>query len=213
MNKLLKSLLLIPLLALSVSACAEKYNEGEQFTIVNETVTSKKEVREYFSVYCPHCLQFEPMMHALQKNLPQGVPLVRNHVDFLRAASPKVQEMITKATIVAGQLGDADKYIGAIFNYVQVQRGVITSENDLRNLFVKNGADGDKFDKLMQSFSVNAQAKALKKNQDEMTAKRAITGVPTVIVNGKYKVNPAKLDKNNFEKDYENLVNYLLELK
>jgi thiol:disulfide interchange protein DsbA len=45
-----------------------------------------------------------------------------------------------------------------------------------------------------------------------MTAKRVLTGVPAVFVNGKYKIDATKLDRNNFEKDYQNLVNYLLEL-
>jgi thiol:disulfide interchange protein DsbA len=212
MNKLLKSLLLMPLLALSVTAAAAQYTEGEQYTKVNETLSKKKEVREYFSVYCPHCLKFEPFMHELKKELPADTTFVRNHVDFLRGASPKVQAMITKSMIVAEQLGNGDKLIGAVFNYVQVQRAVITSEKDLRNIFVLNGADGPKFDKLMKSFSVNSKAKSLKKSQESMTAKRALTGVPAIFVNGKYRVNTAKLDKNNFEQDYKNLVKYLLEL-
>lgn len=212
MNKLLKSLLLLPLLALSLSVAAAQYTEGEQYTKVNDTVTKKKEVREYFSVYCGHCFKFEPIMHSLKKSLPKDASFERNHVDFLRAASPKIQQMITKATVVAEQLGDSDKLIGAVFNYIHVQRAVITTEKDLRNIFVLNGADGDKFDKLMKSFSVNSQAKSIKKYQENMTAKRALTGVPTIIVNGKYKIDPAKLDKNNFEQDYQNLVKYLLEL-
>jgi len=212
MNKLLKSLLLMPLLALSVNAAAAQYTEGEQYTKVNETVTKKKEVREYFSVYCGHCFKFEPIMHNLKKSLPEDASFERNHVDFLRAASPKIQQMITKATVVAEQLGDSDKLIGAVFNYIHVQRAVITTEKDLRNIFVLNGADGDKFDKLMKSFSVNSQAKSMKKYQENMTAKRVLTGVPTIIVNGKYKIDPAKLDRNNFEQDYQNLVKYLLEL-
>jgi len=212
MNKLLKTLLLMPLLALSLNATAAQYTEGEQYTKVNETVTKKKEVREYFSVYCGHCFKFEPIMHSLKKSLPEGASFERNHVDFLRAASPKIQQMITKATVVAEQLGDSDKLIGAVFNYIHVQHAVITTEKDLRNIFVLNGADGDKFDKLMKSFNVNSQAKSMKKHQENMTAKRALTGVPTIIVNGKYKIDPAKLDRNNFEKDYQNLVKYLLEL-
>jgi len=212
MNKILKSLLLMPLLALSVSVSAAQYTEGEQYTKVNETVTKKKEVREYFSVYCGHCFKFEPIMHGLKKSLPADASFERNHVDFLRGASTEVQQMITKATLVAEQLGDADKLIGAVFNYIQVQRAVITSEKDLRNIFVLNGADGEQFDKLMKSFSVNSQAKSLKKYQENMTEKRVLTGVPTVIVNGKYKIDPAKLDRNNFEQDYQNLVKYLLEL-
>lgn len=203
----------MPLLALSLSATAAQYTEGNQYTKVSENVTNKKEVREYFSVYCGHCFKFEPRMHNLKKSLPEGVAFERNHVDFLRGASPKIQQMITKATIVAKQLGDEDKLIGALFNYVQVQRAVITSEQDLRNIFVLNGADGEKFDKLMQSFNVNSKAKSLKKSQDEMAGKRALTGVPSVFVNGKYKINPEKLDPKNFEQDYQNLVKYLLEIK
>ncbi len=202
----------MPLLALSINAAAAQYTEGEQYTKVNDSVTKKKEVREYFSVYCGHCFKFEPIMHGLKKSLPKDASFERNHVDFLRGASPKIQQMITKATIVAEQLGNSDKLIGAVFNYIHVQRAVITSEKDIRNIFVLNGADGDKFDKLMKSFSVNSQAKSLKKYQENMSAKRVLTGVPTIIVNGKYKIDATKLDKNNFEQDYQNLVKYLLEL-
>ena len=202
----------MPLLALSVNAAATQYTEGEQYTKVNETVTKKKEVREYFSVYCGHCFKFEPIMHGLKKSLPKDATFERNHVDFLRGASPKIQQMITKSIVVAEQLENSDKLVGAVFNYIHVQKAVITSEKDLRNIFVLNGADGDKFDKLMKSFSVNSKAKLLKKYQKNMTAKRVLTGVPTIIVNGKYKVDATKLDKNNFEQDYQNLVKYLLEL-
>jgi thiol:disulfide interchange protein DsbA len=152
-------------------------------------------------------------MHEVKKNLPEGASFERNHVDFLRGASPKIQQMISKAVVVAEQLGNDEKLINAIFNYVHVQRAVITSEKDIRNIFVLNGADGEKFDKLMKSFNVNSQAKMMKKHQETMTGKRALTGVPTVIINGKYKINNAELDKNNFEQDYQNLVKYLLALK
>ncbi len=202
----------MPLLAMSVGASAAQYTEGKQYTKVNETVTKKKEVREYFSVYCPHCMTFEPFMHSLKKTLPKDVTFERNHVDFLRAASPKVQQMITRAVVAAGQFDNTDKLVGAIFNYVQVQRAVITSEKDLRNIFVLNGIEGEKFDKLMKSFSVNSKAKLLKKKQDAMSAKGAIKGVPAVFVNGKYRINISELDKNDFEKDLNKLIKHLLTL-
>lgn len=206
-------ILLMPVLAFSISACAEKYTEGKQYTKVNETVSNQAEVREYFSAYCGHCFKFEPFMHSVKKQLPKNVKFERNHVDFLRAASPKIQQLISKAVVVAEQLGNEDKLVGAIFNYIHVQRAVITSEKDIRNIFVLNGADGDKFDKLMKSFSVNAQAKSMKKHQDTMSQKGALTAVPTIIVNGKYRINVKALDKNNFEQDYQNLISHLLTLK
>jgi len=205
--------LLMPFLALSITACAEKYTEGKQYTKVSETLSTKAEVREYFSFYCPHCLRFEPFMHTVKKNLPTGVKFERNHVDFLRAASPQVQAMLTKSVVVAEQLGMGDKLVGALFNYIQVQRAAISSERDIRNIFVLNGADGDKFDKLMKSFSVSSKAKSMKKSQDVMAKNGALKGVPTMIVNGKYRINIAELDKNNFEEDYQNLIKHLLTLK
>ena len=214
MKKIFKPLLvlLMPLLAFSITACAEQYTEGKQYNKISETASKKSEVREYFSVYCGHCFKFEPFMHKLKKDLPEGTSFERNHVDFLRAASPKIQQMIAKGVVVAEQLGADDKLVGAIFNYIHVQRAVITSEKDLRNIFVLNGVDGDKFDKLMKSFSVNSHANMMKKHQDSMTAKKVLTSVPTIIINGKYKINAAEIDKSNFEQDYQNLVKYLLAL-
>jgi len=199
--------------AFSASAYAAQYAEGKQYTQVSETASSKAEVREYFSFYCPHCFRFEPFMETVKKNLPTGVKFERNHVDFLRAASPKIQAMLTKSVVVAEQLGMDKKLIGAVFKYIHIQRAVITTEKDIRNIFVLNGADGEKFDKLMKSFSVNSKAKLMKKHQETMSQKRAITGVPAVIVNGKYRINTQELDKDNFEQDYQNLVAYLLTLK
>jgi thiol:disulfide interchange protein DsbA len=201
------------LATLSTNAFAAKYTEGKQYTKVSETASTKAEVREYFSFYCPHCLRFEPFMERVKSKLPKGVSFERNHVDFLRTASPKIQAMLTKSVVVAEQLGMDKKLIGAIFNYIQVRRAVITSEKDIRNIFVLNGADGEKFDKLMKSFSANSKAKLMKKNQEVMLKKRAITGVPAVIVNGKYRINPQELNKNNLEQDYQNLIAYLLTLK
>jgi thiol:disulfide interchange protein DsbA len=53
----------------------------------------------------------------------------------------------------------------------------------------------------------------MKKQQDYFAKKGALTGVPAVIVNGKYRVDAQGLDRNNFEQDYINLVNHLLTLK
>lgn len=205
--------LLLPALFIAANVQAAKYTEGKQYTQVNETITSKPEVREYFSFYCPHCRNFEPFIEKVQANLPSDVTFVRNHVDFLRAASPEIQFMLTKAVVVADLLGMEHKLSGALFNYLQEQRATITEEKDIRNVFVLNGADGVKFDKLMKSFSVNSRAKSLKRSQDDMAAKRALSGVPAVFVNGKFRINPQELDRANFEQDYNNLIKYLLTLK
>lgn len=201
------------LMLLPVFAFAANYQEGKHYTKVSEQATSKPEVREFFSFYCPHCFQFEPFMAKLKTSLPDNAKFEMNHVDFLRAASPKIQAMLTKAVVVAHQMGVEKKVIGALFNYIHVQRAVFTSQKDIRNVFVLNGADGEQFDKLMKSFSVVSKAKAMKKQQNYFANKGALTGVPAVIVNGKYRVEARALDNKNFEQDYINLVNYLVTLK
>lgn len=214
-----KILSLIVMLFLPLMACSAEYKEGDHYIVVDDKISKKAEVREYFSFYCPHCMRFEPIMADVKKNLPEGASFEMNHVDFLRAASPKVQGLLSKAIVVAKKMDMEKKMVGAIFNYLQVKRGVITSEQDIRKIFVVNGADGEKFDKLMSSFSINSQAKVMKKNQNYFSSKRGADGkpylnsVPTVIVNGKYKINPSALSKGDFIADYNKLVNYLLTLK
>lgn len=193
-------------------ACSAEYTEGKQYTTVSEKASTNPEVREYFSFYCPHCMKFEPFMDELKKQLPADVSFELNHVDFLRQASPKIQGMLSKAIVVAQQLNMEKKLTGALFNYIQVQRAIITSEKDIRNIFVLNGADGEKFDKLMASFGVNSKAKLMKMNQEYFSNKQALTGVPTIIVNGKYRINNQELDKDNFAEDFKKLVNHLLTL-
>ncbi|TLU65713.1 thiol:disulfide interchange protein DsbA/DsbL [Thalassotalea litorea] len=210
MKKLITLFLVTALAAFSSQAA--KYVEGKHYTKVSETASAKPEVREYFSFYCPHCLRFEPFMQDLARSLPEGVSFEKNHVDFLRAASEQVQFDITKALVVAEQLPQKNQLIGAIFNEIQVQRRPITSQEDIRKIFVMNGVEGEKFDKLFKSFAVNSQAKKQKKNQDDLVAKRALTGVPTIVVNGKYRVNANELDRADFLTDYKNIVVYLSQL-
>ncbi|WP_448214012.1 DsbA family protein [Colwellia sp. MEBiC06753] len=210
MKKFIVSLMIA--MFMPVAAMAANYVEGQQYTKVDEQLSKKPEVREYFSFYCPHCLRFESFFANVKKNLPEGVKFERNHVDFLRFATPEVQFMITKALATAQQLDVEEPMAAAIFNYLQVQRGAITEPKDLRNIFVLNGVDGEAFDKAFNSFSVNSKAKLMQKMQNDLVKKRALTGVPTVVVNGKYRINVDKLDRDNFEQDYINLVKHLLTL-
>jgi len=201
-------MLLLPLMASAVN-----YEEGKHYTVVSEEATKKPEVREFFSFYCPHCFSFEPFMANVKKKLPQGVNFEFNHVDFLGGASKSMQQMLSKAVVVAEQMGMESKLMPAVFNYIHVQRAVFTSEKDIRNVFVLHGADGDKFDKLMKSFGVKSKANLMKKKQNYYTKNRGLTAVPAVIVNGRYKIENKALDSKNFEQDYNNLVKYLLALK
>jgi len=128
-------------LLMPFAASASNYQEGEQYTQINEKISSKPEVREYFSFYCPHCFRFEPFMGQVKKELPAGTKFERNHVDFLRAASPEIQFMLSKAVVVAQQLDMEKTLVNAMFKYIHIQRAMFSSEKDIRNVFVLNGAE------------------------------------------------------------------------
>lgn len=188
------------------------YEEGKQYTKISDKPTTKVEIREYFSFYCPHCFKFEPLLEGVKKRLDPSVNFERNHVDFLRSASTDTQQLLSKAIVIAQQLKMEEKIVSAIFNYIHVSKSTFSSEKDIRNLFVVNGIEGEKFDTLMKSFSVNSKANKMKKNQDALAKSGALKSVPTLIINGKYRINTQALDPDNFAKDYEALISYLLSI-
>ncbi|WP_448565071.1 thiol:disulfide interchange protein DsbA/DsbL [Thalassotalea ganghwensis] len=200
-------LIMLPFLGL-----AKDYQEGTHYVVVEGKSAVKNEVREYFSFYCPHCYRFEGFVQAIEPKLPEGITLVQNHVDFLRGASPKMQQLLTRTLIVAEKLDAKEKVKEAIFNYIHISRATITSVKDVRNIVVLAGVDGDKFDALIDSEDVVAQANQMKDFQDTLSKTGGITGVPAVVVNGKYRIVNSGLDKENFMQDYINLVEYLTQL-
>jgi thiol:disulfide interchange protein DsbA len=194
-----------------VASCAD-YEEGKHYTVVSDQVTAAPEVREFFSFYCPHCFSFEPFMQNVKKSLPSGVRFERNHVDFLRTTTPEIQFMLTKSLVIAEQLKVEKKIVDALFKHIHVQRSGFTSKQDIKNVLVANGVDGQQFDKLFGSFAIVSQAKYMKKRQDELANSKMLTGVPAVFVNGKYRINAHELDKKDTAADYKKLVKHLLSL-
>lgn len=212
MKKLIAAFVIafVPFLA----SCEDyNYQEGVQYEKVEGIVPENNEVREYFSFYCPHCFRFEGFIDILKKELPKDITLAKNHVDFLGGASTKMQQLLTKALIVGQELNIEAQANEAIFKYIHVSRATPTSVNDVRNIFVLIGVEGEKFDALINSEKVIAQANEMKANQDALAKTKGITGVPAVIVNGKYRIVNSGLDKDNFKQDYLNLIKYLVSLQ
>ncbi|MCO4800301.1 MAG: thiol:disulfide interchange protein DsbA/DsbL [Colwelliaceae bacterium] len=215
MNKLL-SIFVIALLPFVSNA--KDYEEGEHYVKVHELAVKSPEVREYFSFYCGHCFKFEVLAKSITKNLPEGTEFVKNHVDFLPGASRKMQSLLSRALITAQEMEMAESQIAAIFKYIHVHRAVFTSVRDVRNVFLINGADGEKFDQLINSDKVIKQVEKMKSNQDILAKSGDLKSVPTVIVNGKYMVlghghsHGKGSSEENLEQDYNDLVKYLLTL-
>jgi len=206
-------ILLTSVLAFGLVACdakADKFVEGTHYQVVATEKTSQPQVQEFFSFFCGHCFHFEPMAQQLAKSLPAGVSFEKVHVDFLNAASPEIQQALARAYLVGKELDQGDKVAGLIFNYIHRQGAKFSNDADIRNLLLVNDIDGAKFDAKFNSLPLLTAVQNMKTQQTKWSENGVLRGVPTVLVNGKYKVNLDKLDPEHFAADLQQLVQQLL---
>lgn len=109
-------------LVLAFSASAAQYEDGKQYTTLEKQVAGAPQVLEFFSFFCPHCYQFEEVLHIsdnVKKKLPEGVKMTKYHVNFMGVTSGKE---LTQAWAVAMALGVEDKVTVPLFEGVQKPR-------------------------------------------------------------------------------------------
>lgn len=205
MNRIIVGLVLAIMVSLQACAQVELWQEGKHYEVIAEKGSKKPVLKEYFSFWCPACYQYEPLVEQFKKDLPEGAKFTKVQVNFMGFTSADIQDEATRAMMIGRAMKEEKKYNTAIFSYIHKQRASITSLDDLRKIFIVNGADGEKFDKLASSFSVNSLVK--RNNKDVMENRQDINGVPTFIVNEKYKV----IFTNDMTiEDRVNLINWLI---
>lgn len=183
MKKIL--LLLSIVLLLPLQACAqEKWREGTHYKVIADQATEKKEVMEFFSFWCPHCFNFEPLVKNIKTKLAADVEFKKIHVNFMGFTSAAIQDEVTKAMMVARELKKDEELNQAIFRYIHVSRSAITGMKDLKNIFVVNGVEPEEFDKMISSFGVKSRLNMNNKAVQEY--REHVSSVPSFIVNGKY---------------------------
>lgn len=195
---LLAGLLMAPFLQ-----AAPQFKENVNYEIIRQTNTPKPEVMEFFSYFCPHCYQFEPIITELKKQLPADVTFKRTPVAFLgKEMGPELQ----RAYAVADLLKVEDKVSPVFFNRIQAERNPPQNRADVRALFEKAGVDGKEFDGAVDSFAVTGMVAQYDRNTGSMN----IRAVPSTVVNGKYLV---KTEGIKSTEEYMALVKFLLEKK
>ena len=198
-------LVALALLVAPMAALATDYKEGVHYTVINDgPATAKPEIAEFFSFYCPHCYNFAKVqVPQIKASLPEGVVFKQNHVEFIgREMGPEM----SRAFAVAHQLKVEDKMELALFSAIHDKKQRFTSRDDIRKLFIANGIDGKDFDAAANSFMVSAQMAQMKR----ATENAKLSGVPALVVNGKYRVETGAI------KSYDELLQiayYLTSLK
>lgn len=205
-----KILLALAGMVLAFGVSAAQIQDGKQYTTLDKPVAGAPQVVEFFSFYCPHCYQFEHVLHVSEnvaKKLPEGVKLTRYHVEFL---GPLGKEL-TQAWGVAMALGVEDKVSGPMFDGVQKTQ-TVQNVADIRKVFIDAGVKPEEYDAAWNSFVV----KSLVVQQQKAAADFQLQGVPALYVNGKYMLNPQGMDTsdmNVFVQQYANTVSALVAKK
>lgn len=140
----------------------------------------KIEVIEFFWYGCPHCYSLEPLMGEWLKTLPKNIEFIRQPAVF-----SELWGKHAKAYFTAEALGVVDKVHADLFDAIQNKKQKLETEDQLAEFFVAHGVKKTDFHDTYNSFLIDA-----KMRQAATTAGRyGITGVPAVIINGKYKTN------------------------
>ena len=195
-----------PVAAAGASAHSE-FVEGRDYEVIREQATATAQIKEYFSLFCVHCYNSEPLIKAMRQSLAEDVNFERAHVAFLPQGKPQLGQLTSLAYATAVLLKVEDKMVDAIFDYHFKEKSWLTSGSDFRNVFIVNGVSGEEFDRVIRSEEAREMAMA-------MSAARQEDGVrftPDLLVNGKYRILlPAVMNAAEPTERMDQLVAFLL---
>jgi thiol:disulfide interchange protein DsbA len=157
---------------------------GREYTLVEPpqptTTGNKIEVLELFWYGCPHCYKLEPIIEPWIKKLPTDVAFRRMPAIFRAGWVPGAKAFYAmKALGVLGRLHDK------LFAAIHLQGLDIADDSALFDWIAKQGVERKVFVAAYNSFGVQSKTR----RAEHMTRVYGISGVPSVIVDGRYRTS------------------------
>ena len=184
-------------------ANAQSYEEGRHYVALDVPVRTASEtgveVAEVFWYGCPHCYSFKPIIESWAKTAPDYVNYVK-----IPAALGASWEPHAKAFYALEAMGELDKVHDALFDALAGERRPLNSGEALADFVAGYDVDGEVFLKNYNSFGVNAR---MQQAQSKIRGAR-VTGTPTMLVAGKYRVTATMAGSHEAVLD---VVDYLVE--
>ncbi len=176
MNKIIGIFACILLLCFNIAANAK--DPYTHIVPVQPTQSIDKiEVLEVFWYGCSHCYDFEPFINKWLESKAEDVEFRRMPGIFSKNWAAHA-----KAYYTAEKLGVLDRIHASLFEALHRERKRIFTEDELKDFFVSRGIDGDEFTRVFNSSEIETKFK----QAFVMGRKYKLTGVPSVIINGKY---------------------------
>jgi thiol:disulfide interchange protein DsbA len=171
-----------------------KWVDGKNYTVLvpaqpTSVAPDKVEIVEVFWYGCGHCFHLDPTLEEWRK---QGKP---GYADFVRV--PVMWNDTTRAharlfyTLEA--LGKLDQVHTLVFREIHVNGHFLVDADpakteQLQRAFLNaNGISDADFDRTYRSFSVESKLQ----RAEQLTRRVKVTGVPLIVVNGKYTTDVA----------------------
>jgi len=182
MRNLIFSAALATLSLFGVAAQAAEIQAGKQYVELNSPVPvatpGKIEVVELFWYGCPHCYHFESTINPWVAKLPADVNFVRIPAMFGGLWNVHGQLFITLETMKV-----KPEVHKAVFDAYHKDGKKLATPEEMAEFLAGQGLDKEKFLSTYNSFAVQGQVEKAKK----LAMAYQITGVPVLIVNGKYR--------------------------
>jgi len=149
----------------------------------------KVEVAEVFWYGCPHCFNFEPTINDWADTVPTNarfvrIPAVWNPLARLHGKLYYTKEVLARN----GKLEDEKGFHAAVFAEFHRNSNRLTSEDAIQKLFARFAVSSDDFFSVWNSFEVNQKVLTA----DDLVKRYNVTGVPAVVVNGKYRTGASE---------------------
>ena len=190
----MKKILLTLLMFLSFSVFAAEPQIGANFEKTVQVMPTdnknKIEVMELFWYGCIHCYQMDPMLNEWAKKLPKDVYFKRV------PAIPRPEwAALAKAFYAMETLGVSEKLHTAIFDAVHKEKTLNPADEKaiLEWVTLKSGLDRKKVEEAFNSFSMNATLN----RAAQMFKAAGATGVPSLVIDGKYITSSTMAGGNN----------------
>ncbi|MES2770660.1 MAG: thiol:disulfide interchange protein DsbA/DsbL [Pseudomonadota bacterium] len=150
---------------------------------------AKIEVIEFFSYGCPHCSEFHPALRQWVAQLPADIAFKRVPVSFGRAQWAS----LSKLFYALEASGDLLRLDSAVFAGLHAQGLRLYDDKSILEWLATQGGDSKKLADAYRSFGVSSKVK----RADQMAQSFKIEGVPTLVIDGKYRVVGKKIESYN----------------
>jgi len=189
----------------SSQASVKQFKEGQHYSLLAKPVIEpqlQRYLTEYFWLGCPHCQNFEPLLKGYLTNNP-NVTLVRKH--------PALGDRwAIDASIFYGLQQHGHGHLVTLlldmYRQTRLEKNALPDINAINAFLQQHQIDPDTFAEQLKSDSIIT---AMEQANREMLDNR-LSGVPSLVVNGKYLVNGEQPDDVKTAEDYYQLLDYLL---